>query len=139
MKIREGLIEDSKKIKELADMSLKRHFWMPWDPASIFQNCHKVIVATHEKDVIGFALGSRKQNKGYLLAVHTNFRSKGVGKSLAREFEKWHVIRKSLGFFKKLGFKETKLLRKSTKGYENDTFLVEKTVSQYKRKIDKER
>lgn len=129
MKIRDGEIGDAEQIKQLADMSLKRHFWMSWTPDSIFQNCHKVVVAVQDNKVVGFALGSRKQNKGYLLAVHPDYRGIGIGTKLAQEFVKWHVIRKSLGFFQAVGFKETEILRKSTKGYENDTFLVEKQVT----------
>ena len=125
MKIRKAKIEDLEEIKKIDDISLKASHSIDY----FKRNLRNTIVAVDGKKIIGYLMF--KDQLVMNMAVHPNYRNKGIGKMLVKEAMKKskRLISRtrednlnSLEFFKHLGFKYK---RKIEKYYKNGDNAVE--------------
>lgn len=116
--IRHCKIEDIPEILKIENLSFKYSY-----PSSIFYNYLKNLffVAEGNGKIVGYAIADKNRHLIVSIAVHPDYRNKGIGKMLMNEILKnMHgyailQVRKSnkiaISFYKKLGFEEKDVIK----------------------------
>ena len=125
MKIRKGRTEDIESLKKIDNFSLRAKH-----PADYFlENFDNIIVAIDRGRVVGYIMSKGEEISN--LAVHPDFRKKGIGKSLIKEVMKKskrlvlrtrEANRDAYIFLKKIGFSRK---RKIERYYSNGDDAIE--------------
>ena len=122
MEIRKGEKDDLKTLKEISSISLKSIL-----PIKYFEKyLDNTLVAIENEKIIGFLIF--RNDSIMNLAIHPEFRKKGIGKKLIKELMKKSKIIKlrtrehnknAIDFLNKLGFKEKRKIEKYYSNYDN--------------------
>ena len=133
MEIRQCRKEDLDEIYEIERLSFK----YPYPPFIFYSYLGKLFfVLEDNKKIIGYVVGDKERNLVVSIAIHPKYRRRGYGKMLMEHLLK-HMngevvlqVRKSnkgaIQFYKKLGFKEKKELKRYYMDGENAILMVKK-------------